>query len=268
MTLSTADGPAFIRLMKHYVLDYTNRNDQTQTPAIMDPDYVLRMGEHVVAGRDTAYHAATAKQMQQFPGLCLTVNEIATSGERLVMRFSEHGASKLHGDRRCAWGGIGLYSWNGRKLVSNSVEQDYLSRRRQLGDGGAQSVDHPAIAPWNTVAEEPDEVAEGIVRQWLESGALAATPGVLLDDQWTGAEVSPLIEQSGIEINDLFSCGQTVAFHITQHGGLIPDGEIRGRADTPAFLHMAGLVHVADGRVGSGRIIRNRLELLRRLKTA
>ena len=132
MTLSVADGPAFLRLMKHYVLDYTNRNDQSQTPAIMAPDYLLRMGDHVVRGRDTEYHAATARQMDQFPNLCLTVHEIATSGERLVMRFSEHGRSRLHENRGCAWGGIGLYAWNGTRLVSNHVEQDYMARKRQL----------------------------------------------------------------------------------------------------------------------------------------
>lgn len=265
MTLTTADGPAFIALMKHYVLDYTNRNDQSQTPAIMEPDYVLCMGEHIVSGRDTAYHAATAKQMEQFPNLGLTVHEIATSGERLVMRFSEHGASQLHDGARCSWGGIGLYSWNGRKLVRNSVEQDYLSRRRQLREGVPHRVDHPAIAPWNTIAEAPDAAAEAVVGAWLDSGALAATPNVLLDDQWTGATVSPLIEQSRIEVNDLFSCGNVVAIHITQHGALVPDDEVAGEAGQPAFLHMAGIVHVADGRIVSGRIIRNRLDLARRL---
>jgi hypothetical protein len=268
MTLTTAHGPAFLALMRHYVIDYTNRNDQSQTPAIMEPDYVLRMGEHVVSGRDTAYHAATAKQMAQFPGLGLTVHEIATSGERLVMRFSEHGASQLHGGARCAWGGIGLYAWNGRKLVSNMVEQDYLSRRRQLRDGVPHRVDHPAIAPWNMIAEAPDEAAEAAVTAWLDSGALAHTPEVLLDDQWTGETVSPLIDQSRIEVNDLFSCGATVAFHITQHGALVPDEEVAGPAGRPAFLHMAGIVHVADGHVRSGRIIRNRLDLARRLAKA
>jgi hypothetical protein len=265
MTLSTADGPAFIRLMKHYVIDYTNRNDQSQTPLIMEPDYLLRMGEHFVRGRDTNYHAATAKQMDQFPDLCLTVHEIATSGDRLVMRFSEHGASRLHKGRKCVWGGIGLYAWNGRKLVRNAVEQDYLSRRRQLGSGMPHAVDHPAIAPWNTAADAPDPEAEAIVRAWLEDGMLARTPGVLLDDAWTGATVSPLIDQTHIELNDFFSCGRTVAFHLAQHGTLLPDGDVQGEAGTVAFLHMAGLVHVAEGRVATGRIIRNRLDLARRL---
>lgn len=265
MTPGLADGPAFIKLMKHYVIDYTNRNDQTQTACIMEPDYELRMGDHLLRGRDTAYHAATAKQMTQFPNLCLTVHEIITSGERLAMRFSEHGASQLHDGRKCAWGGIGLYAWNGQKLVRNLVEQDYFSRRRQLRTGNPLPVDHPALSPWTETASAPDAEAESTVRAWLESGRLAATPGVVLDDQWTGAPVAPLIEQDRIEINDLFSCGNAVAFHIAQHGRLRPDEELTGPDGTPTHLHMAGIVRVQDGRVTSGRIIRNRIELARRL---
>lgn len=268
MTLSLADAPAFLRLMKHYVLDYTNRNDQSQTPAIMEADYVLRMGDYFVRGRDTEYHAATAKQMEQFPNLCLTVHEIATSGERLVMRFSEHGRSRAHDNRGCAWSGIGLYKWNGKKLVMNHVEQDYLARKRQLRTGIPDLVDHPALSPWNTAAEAPDLDAESVVKTWLESGALAQTPGVLLDDQWTGIAASPLVAQSHVEINDFFSCGKAVAFHLTQHGGLIPEDDVVGEAGTPVRLHMAGLVHVENDEVRRGRIVRNRLDLIRSLGRA
>ncbi len=268
MTLSVADGPAFLRLMKHYVLDYTNRNDQSQTPAIMEADYLLRMGDHRVRGRDTEYHAATSKQMDQFPDLCLTVHEIATSGQRLVMRFSEHGRSRLHGGRGCAWGGIGLYAWNGSKLVSNHVEQDYVARKRQLRTGAPDLVDHPALSPWNIDPHAPDEGAEEIVRRWLDSGTLAATRSVLLDDAWTGQLASPLVDQTHVELHDLFSCGTAVAFHLTQHGGLIPDADVLGKAGTPVRLHMAGLVHVDGGSVRSGRIIRNRLALSRSLEPA
>ena len=88
---------------------------------------------------------------------------------------------------------------------------------------------------------------------------------MLLDDQWTGAQVTPLVHQTRIEINEFFSCGAVVAFHIAQHGGLIPDSEIKGTAGAPVYLHMAGMVKVAYGKVVSGRIIRNRLELSRRL---
>lgn len=268
MSLGLADGPAFVRLMKHYVIDYTNRNDQTQTAFIMEPDYELRMGDHLLRGRETEYRAATAKQMDQFPNLCLTVHEIVTSGERLAMRFSEHGASRLHGGKQCSWGGIGLYSWNGDKLVRNLVEQDYFSRRRQLQTGKPLPVDHPALSPWTTAAVAPDAEAEATVREWLHSGQLAQTPGISLDDQWTGAPVSPLIEQERIEINDLFSCGNAVAFHVTQHGRLLPDPELTGPAGTPTHLNMAGIVRIEDGRIASGRIIRNRIELARRLPDA
>lgn len=264
MTLSLADAPAFLRLMKHYVVDYTNSHDQAQTAAIMDPDYLLRMGPHFVQGRDSAYHAATRKQMDQFPGLGLTVHEVWTSGERLVMRFSEHGASIKHGGALCAWGGIGLYAWNGSKLTKNHVEQDYFSRARQLQTGIPHPVEGPAIAPWDTKGEAPNADAEAIVRAWLEGGTLAFTPGVLCDDAWTGAETGRILDQTSIALNDFFSCGPHVAFHAVQHGRVradfAPDSE--GRI---AELYMAGVVHVENGRVTRGRIIRNRLELQRAL---
>jgi hypothetical protein len=190
--LSVEDGPAFVALMRHYVVDYTNRHDQSKAESIMEPDYLLRMGDHVVRGRDGAYRAATAKQLKQFPGLTLTVHEVVTSGERLAMRFSEHGASRTHGGGPCSWGGIGLYSWNGCRLVSNFVEQDYFSRREQLAAGRANPVESPALAPWDTAARAPDPIAESITHAWLDSGAVAATPGGLLDDQWISQRAAPL----------------------------------------------------------------------------
>lgn len=264
MTLSLADAPAFLRLMKHYVVDYTNSHDQAETKGIMEPDYLLRMGPHLVQGRDTAYHAATRKQMDQFPGLGLTVHEVWTSGVRLMMRFSEHGASIKHDGAQCAWGGIGLYTWNGEKLIKNSVEQDYFSRARQLKAGAPNPVEGPAIAPWDTKGEAPDAEAESIVRTWLESGALAATPGVLCDDAWTGVDAGRVLDQTSIEINDLFSCGPHVAFHATQQGRVRADFA-PDSAGRDGDLHMAGIVHVDAGKVVCGRIIRNRLELQRAL---
>jgi predicted ester cyclase len=263
--LSATKGADFIALMRRYVVDYTNRHDQAVTGTIMEPDYLLVMGDHEVRGRDTSYHAATRKQFDQFPGLCLTVNEIRTSGERLVMRFTEHGASRLHDDKACAWSGLGLYRWNGARLVSNAVEQDYFSRREQLRVGVAQPVLPPDIAPWDQPSEAPDPEAEEIVRKWLDSGQLAATSGVLLDDQATGAEPMQLLEQEGIEINDLFSCGPNVAFHIVQHGRLRGVAGFEGNQGRKVYLHAAGLVRVEDGRVCSGHVVTNRLDLQRRL---
>lgn len=265
-SLSVADGPAFVSLMKRYVVDYTNSHDQSQTAGIMVPEYTLRMGEHTVIGRDGAYAQATRRQLEQFPGLGLTVHEICTSGERLAMRFSEHGMSTRHAGARAAWGGIGLYRWNGSQLTSNYVEQDYFARAAQLASGLARPVEPPAIAPWNTQAEPPDERASQVVRDWLAAGGLTETAGVSCDDGWAGATVCQIIKQSSVTINDLFSCGSCVAFHAAQHGALTADF-----AKTPAeigrkvTLHVAGIVQVGHGEVKSGRIIRNRLDLRRSL---
>jgi hypothetical protein len=134
----------FVALMRRYVVDYTNRHDTSVCPDLMEPDYTLRMGPHVVSGRDDAYIPAAQKQFVQFPGLGLTVHEIVTDGRRLAMRFSEHGASVRHGGAVASWSGIGLYRWNGTRLVDNSVEQDYLARRRQLAGGPPAAVAAPA----------------------------------------------------------------------------------------------------------------------------
>ena len=142
---------------------------------------MLRMGPHVVAGRDEAYMPATRPQFDQFPGLGLTVHEIVTNGDRLAMRFSEHGASVRHGGAVAVWGGLGLYAWNGRRLVSNWVEQDYLARRRQLAAGvPARPSSRPRPRPWDTVARPPDPAAEAAVRAWLAAGRPGAE--VVLDD--------------------------------------------------------------------------------------
>ena len=261
--VSIGDASAFVALMRSYVVDYTNRHDQAATARLMEPDYRLFMGEHEVRGRDKAYAAATLKQLRQFPGLGLTVHEIHTSGERLVMRFSEHGSTK---GAAAVWGGIGLYSWNGRRLTMNRVEQDYQSRRRQLKSGLPDPVDAPAIAPWDTIGRAPDPGAEAVVRAWLEVGALARTPGVLMDDATAGHPAQLILDQSGIEIADIFSAGPAVAFHIVQTGALLPDfEEARDHRGRPASLSAAGLVTVADGCVAGGRVIRNRFDLGRRL---
>ena len=265
---SVADGPAFLRLMKRYVVDYTNSHDQAATLDIMEPDYELRMGVHRLIGRDSAYAEATRRQMDQFPGLGLTVHEIWTSGDRLAMRFSEHGASIRHGGHLAAWEGIALYRWNGIRLTGNLVEQDYYSRTGQLGSGNAHSVEAPAIAPWDTHAAAPQREAEVHALAWLAAGSIDTTPHILCDDEWLVGSAGELVRQQRIEINDLFSCGSVAAFHATQYGTLIrPLDGVRGTGQVVS-LAMAGILHVEDGRVARGRIIRNRLDLARVLKAA
>jgi hypothetical protein len=261
LELGLAAAPAFVALMRRYCLDYVNCHDQTVTRDLMVENYRLRMGDYLVEGRDTSYFDATAKLMRQFPGLMLTVHEIATTGDRLMMRFSEHGRRASDG-ALCAWGGIGLYRWNGTQLTANNVEQDYFSRQRQIRSGEPDSVDHPHVAPWDIDAEPADAEAEAAVRAWLDGGMLACTATVLCDDAWQHRCNMEAIEQRHMVINDLFSVGSRVAFHVTQEG--ISTGDMTDlEAGTPARLHSAGIVHVKAGRVVQGRVIRNRLDMVR-----
>ena len=248
----------FVTLMRRYCIDYTARHDLSVCDDIMDPGYTLHMGTHDLAGRDEFYKPAAAAQFRQFPGLCLTVSEIICSGDRLALRFTEHGASARHDGARAAWAGIGLYRWDGRRLLENYVEQDYLARRRQLAEGGPDPVEPPAVAPWDTRSVPADPAAEQVARGWLAAGDLG---GVTADD---GCEPHRPIAVSRTEITVLFSAGPRVAFHAVQHG-LLTGEDPRFTGDGEAFVHVAGVVQVEGGRVARGRVVRDRLGLLRRL---
>jgi len=248
----------FVALMRRYCVDYTARHDMSVCDEIMVPGYTLHMGTHDVTGRDEAYKPAAAAQFRQFPGLCLTVNEIVCSGDQLALRFTEHGASVRHGGARAAWGGVGLYRWDGQRLLENYVEQDYLSRRKQLASGRPDLVEPPAVAPWDTRAEPAHPAAEDAVRAWLAAGDLT---GVMADD---GQPPHRLLAPTRTDITVLFSAGPRVAFRAVQHGPLTGEDPMFG-GDGEAMLHLAGVVRVAGGQVAGGRVIRDRLGLLRRL---
>jgi predicted ester cyclase len=254
----------FVALMRRYVVDYTNRHDTSVCADLMEPDYTLRMGRHFVTGRDDAYVPAAQKQFAQFPGLGLTVHEIVTNGTRLAMRFSEHGASVRHGGAVASWSGIGLYRWNGRRLVENLVEQDYQARRRQLAGGPPDPVAPPAPAPWDAVAVPAERRVEHVVREWIDAGL----PGdaVITDD----GDSAALIENGVTHVDDMFSAGAAVAFRLTRtgpySGGL--DGVDPAAVGAQATLHLVALVHVVNGLVASGHIVRDRLGMARSLAPA
>lgn len=259
MALGTELGPKFLQLMKRYCVDYVNVGDQSVTRDLMVEDYLLRMGPHEVRGRDTAYFDATARQMTQYPNLQLTVHEIATSGERLMMRFSEHGRRAKDG-KKCVWGGIGLYRWNGDVLLQCNVEQDYTSRHRQIASGIPDPVDHPEVAPWDGDPEPADQSVETVVRNWLNGGGLDITPNVLADDAWCNGGQVPIFDQQDIEVIDLFSVGNRVGFHVRQFGRALDNiGAIQKGGKASMFA--IGIVHVAEGAVAKGRIIRNRMDI-------
>lgn len=251
-------GHPFVGLIRRYVVDYLACGNPDVCAEIMDPEYLLYMGGHELGPRDTVYVPAVAKQMEQFPGLCMTANEVLCNGDRLALRFSQHGASRRHDGRTAAWAGIGLYFWDGRRLTSNWALEDYYARRRQLADGSTNTLEPPAVAPWDEVAVPADTEAEEAVRQWLFAGSIHGARGVEFDDEWDGHPCGPLIDVGDTVVDDLFGGGDRVAFHITQTGDYLGGAGKDDRIGTGATLRSAGIVHVIDGAVMSGRVVRDR----------
>jgi hypothetical protein len=250
-----------VALMRRFAVDWLGRADPSVCAEIMDPGYSILIGGHTLDGRDDAYVPGTLAQLGRFPGLLLSVQDLWTDGDRVALRFTEHGPSEADGGQPAAWSGIGLFTWNGARLTRNVTEEDYHSRRRQLAERASDPVESPAPAPWAAQPEPADPVAEKSVREWLAAGDLA--PAVL-DDGWTGRATPPLLDVTRVEVGELFSAGPRVAFQAVQHGrylGGLPGTE--GREGREASMSVVGMV----GPDGSGRVVRDRVGLRRAVRS-
>jgi ketosteroid isomerase-like protein len=251
----------FVALMRRYCIDYTNSHDQSVCDEIMHPDYVVHISGFDLP-RDAAYKPAVKQVFERFPGLGLVVHELVTNGDRLAMRFSEHGASPHAQGRYAAWGGIGVYRWNGSQLLENFVEQDFFAQEAQLAGGDPAPLEPPHLDPWiGTRSSAADPEIERVARAWLEKGELRDAREVVIDGSWYEPLAPSPIDVSSVAINDLFSAGDRVAFHIRQTGAY-RDGfagapaELRGRE---TVLRCAGIARVRDGAVAEARVITDRL---------
>lgn len=244
------------RLAQRFAVDWLDRADAAVPAHIMSPDYQVHIGDVELDGLD-AYVPATVGQLEQFPGLQLTVHSLVLTADRLALHFTEHGASVRHDLRPAAWTGVALFAWDGQRLTENWTQEDYAARRRQLADGVPDTIGPPAVAPWTTQPAEPDPAAEEVVRGWLAT----AQPGV--DDvTWDDGLTAALVRPRGVEVAELFSAGSTVAFAATQTGEFLGTDELPA-ADGPVRLGVAGLVTVADGVVRGGVVVSDRHGLLR-----
>jgi hypothetical protein len=228
----------FVALMRTYCIDYTNSHDQSLYDEIMEPDYVVHISGFDLT-RDESYGPAVTDLFQRAPGLGLVVHELILNGDRLCMRFSEHASMPTDDGRRLAcWRGIGLYKWNGRRLTENYVEQDYLAMHEQLTTGVPHALEPPHLDPWMaTEVVDPDPVAEKTVLAWLERGDLG--------------DASSILDVTGVTVDDLFSAGARVPFHVTLRGpytggiGDVPATHI----GTDVTLQVAGIARVGgDGQ--------------------
>jgi hypothetical protein len=251
---------AFVTLVRRYVEDWLNRADPEVAEVILDPGYTLHIGGQTLQGRDDAYVPATMGQLQQFPGLRVTVHDLLVAPDHVAMRFSEHGASIRHDGRSATWGGVVLFRWDGHRLTEAFVEEDYLSRRAQLAGLPCLPVEPAMPAPWEAAPSGADPAAESVVRRWL---AAPDTGSVVYDDGRDDAGTH-LLDVAELETHEIWSSGARVAFHAAQRGR-----HLGGDADgASAVMHSAGIVEVSDGRVTAGQVIRDRLGLQRSLKAA
>jgi hypothetical protein len=252
----------FVALMRRYAIDYTNSHDQSIYPELFVEGYTVNISG-VALVRDEGYGAAVRALYEAAPGLGLVVHELVLDGDRLCMRFSEHAAMPRPDGSRAltCWRGIGMYAWDGERLVSNWVEQDFLSRRRQLASGRPDALEPPHLDPWmTTVPVAPDPGAEAIGRALVEEGRLHEATSSLVDDLVDPPE--PLVvEPAEVVVDDCFSAGRRVAVHATcrgpYRGGLpgVPDDAL-GR---DASLAVVAMLDVGDdGTVREARAVTDR----------
>lgn len=256
-----------VGLIRRFSVDWLGRADPAVCAEIMDPAYEILIGGHTLSGRDDEYVPGTMAQLNRFPGLLLTAHALVTDGERVAVRFSEHGPSAADDMAPAAWTGIGIFAWDGQRLTRNATEEDYHSRRRQLATRTPDPVDRPAAAPWSATPLAADPDAEKAVRDWLGTGDLGHGGTVALDDGWCGHHTHALLDDPHTEVRELFSAGRDVAFAVDQSGryrGGLPGTE--GLEGGTVSHSAIGLVHVAADGAVTGHVVRDRVGLRRAVR--
>jgi hypothetical protein len=189
----------------------------------------------------------------------------------LAMQFTEHGASLRDGGRVATWRGISLFRTDGERLRWGWAEEDYFARKRQLSSGVCDAVDVPHPSPWDVASAPPNPEAEEAARAWLcAPQKMSEVEG----SNWlsaTGAGDPPaetLVDIHTTNIDELFSAGDRVAFHLEHHGiyrGGFADLDA-GLIGKPVVLRAAGLLTVREHQVVAARITSDRLGLYRALR--
>jgi predicted ester cyclase len=259
MTLS-----AEARALRGFAVDFLTSHDPSAVKWVMDPGYRLSIGGHLFDGRDTEYLPATAAQLEQFPGLTVTVHDTILGHDGVAMRFTEHGASVRDDGRVAAWRGITLFSLAEGRFGHGWAEEDYFARKRQLKNGTADAVSPPALAPWDGPVLSADAATEAVVRSWLPANLDAPEVEEVLVD---GPALAALVAPERVEVSHLFTAGPRAAAHLVCHGTYRGGfADINNRlAGERVVLRLAAMIDVADGAVTRAQVSGDRLGLHRHL---
>jgi hypothetical protein len=226
----------------------------------MREDYALLIGGYLLEPRDN-YIAATQSQLfHRFPNIVVTTHRLIATERQVALSFTEHGQSSRPNEGGAAWSGVAMFRTDGAQLTHCFAEEDYYGRRQQLSEATPAPIPPPALDPWDTAAGDPDPAAEAVVRSWVMTGCPR-------DKAFISDPSGELVTAKELEVNEIFSVGPRVAFHMTVSGsycgGLdIIEGE---RIGSTVEFAVAGLVDVEGGRVTSGFLTRDRLGLQRAL---
>ena len=254
------------RLLRGFAVDFLTSHDVSAVEGIMDPAYRLMIGGHVFDGRDQVYLPAAVAQLDQFPGLVVTVHDVLLGPDAVAMRFSEHGVSRRNQGRAAVWGGITMFRLERGRLLHGWADEDYLARKRQLSTGVCDAVKPPHPAPWDVPVETPDPASLEATRRWLGSSHNFVNPDT---DQICaeGPSFTELISVDEFRVDVMMSAGSRVAFRVVSHGryaGGFADID-RSRVGQPIELSTMGLVTVRGNEVCDAQIVFDRLGLYRSL---
>lgn len=267
------DAPAIhplAALLRGFAVDFITGHDLSVVTRIMAPEYCLSIGGHTLDGRDSQYLPPTAGQIEQFPGLCVTVHDVVYGQDAIAMQFTEHGCSSRHDYRGATWRGISLFRTDGERMRWGWAEEDYFARKVQLANGVCEQVDPPHATPWDVQPGAPDKAVEDTARDWLLAPErVAEIPGA----HWL-SKVDPRPEQlidfnqvREVEIDTLFSAGERAAFHLCYQGAYAGGFEDidSARVGEPVTLRAAGILTIRGGEVVDARITTDRLGFYRTL---
>ncbi len=255
------------RLLRGFATDFLTSHDVAEVENIMDPGYCLSIGGHLFDGRDNSYLPATAAQLEQFPGLCVTVHDVVLGPDAVAMRFTEHGISIKQPGRAAAWGGVTLFRIEQGRLGHGWAEEDYFARKRQLKTGIPDPVRPPHLAPWDQPCLAPNQATESLARAWLGKPASVLDSTKVEEIIADGPGIGELVAPARISLTTLFSAGGRAAFHCECSGSYAGGFEDIDRAciGEPVILRLAGLLDTGDNNVTRVQISADRLGLHRHL---
>lgn len=255
------------QLLRGFAIDFLTGHNVAAVKTIMEPDYALSIGGFLLSGRDDSYLPATAAQLDQFPGLCVTVHDTVIGPDAVAMRFTEHGVSNRHDGRLSTWGGVTLFRIKNGRLHQGWAEEDYFARKRQLAENSCDIIKAPHPAPWDAPCEAPDAAVEAVASNWLTKPASWADAARIDEISAEGPRFADLVAIETIAIDQLFSAGQRGAFHLSCSGtyrGGYPD-IAAARVGQPVTVRLAGLFDLRDGQVSQVQVTADRLGLNRSL---